>query len=79
MVPKDGEVAVTAKASVPTVWSGIGLKVRWGLPGATLKLVVVVAAAKFPVAACFAVMVTAPLPDSVTVEPETLALPTLTE
>ena len=79
MAPKDGEVAVMTKAGAPTVWSGIGLKVRLGLPGATLKLVVVVAAAKLPVAACFAVMVTVPLPDSVTVEPETLALPTLTE
>src|SRR6185312_193194 len=79
MAPNEGDVAVTAKGNSPTVWSAIGLKVRWGSPGETLKLVVVVAAAKFPVAACFAVTVTLPLPPSVTVEPDTLALPALIE
>ena len=78
IVPKDGDVAVTAKANSPTDASGTGLKVSPGSPGATLKVVVVLPAAKFPVAACFAARMTVPLPDSVTVLPDTLALPLVT-
>ena len=43
-----------------------------------MNVVEVLPAAKFPVATCLAVMITAPLPESVTVEPDTLALPLVT-
>ena len=77
--PLDAEVALTAKGTLPKVCAGIVAKVRVGTSGATVKLVVVVAAAKFPLAAWLALSTTVPVPVSVTMLPTIVAGPLTTE
>jgi hypothetical protein len=77
--PEDAEDALTANGAAPYVGAGIAAKARVGVPAVTLKLVVAVAAAKVPAAAWLASRTTVPTPVSVTVLPETLAGPLVTE
>jgi len=77
--PLEAEVALTMKGTLPKVCDAIAAKLSVGTSAATVKLVVVVAAAKFPLAAWLALSTTVPAPVSVTVLPMIVAGPLTTE
>jgi uncharacterized membrane protein len=79
MAPGDAEDAATVKGAAPYVWLAIAAKLRAGVAGLTLKLVVTVAALYEPEATWLACSVTTPAPVRVTVLPAILAGPLTTE
>jgi len=77
--PLEAEVALTAKEALPNVCDTIGMKLSVGTSVPTVKLVVAVAAAKFPLAAWLALNTTVPAPVRVTMLPTIVDGPLITE
>ena len=73
--PLEAEVALRVKGALPKTCGATGTKLNVGTSVPTVKLVVAVAAAKFPLANWLALSTTVPVPVNVTMLPTIVAGP----